>query len=105
MEDCCCPGLWLSVLVGRYTVLKHVSFFRKRNLSGLYHLRRSIKFRSASRGEEGSTDVITWDGMGFPAWSWPGCSLENYSIISFDVCMWGVLSLWGSTLQCALNGF
>lgn len=43
--------------------------------------------------------------MEFPAWSWPGCSLENCSVTSLDVCMWGVPSLWDSTLLCAFNGF
>jgi len=60
-----CPDLWLSdhIPVARYMLLKYfcLFFFRKRNLSGLYHLRRSIKFRSANKGEESSTDGITWD--------------------------------------------
>lgn len=59
------PDLWLFdyILVVRYTLLKYFYLFlfffffpRKRNLSGLYHLKRSIKFRNASKGEERSTE-------------------------------------------------
>lgn len=77
-------------------------FFRRRNLSELYHLKRSIKFRNANKGEErraGAWDVVC-------CMLWLDCLLETWrNLSSFSLlCIMMLFFVTGSLCMKMILG-